>query len=306
MAIPIWIVLGIPAHFSSRSSVGACSARAAGGSPCCSPASSAGRSASSSPATSRLGVGHPAHGGAHPRHRLAVHDDDRPRRSTSSRRRAPSPRARQPGWSRSATRWPSTAQAAGPARRYREVLRLARANGVIGSKVDTIALPEGARRTLEQAGGIFVKLGQVASTRSDVLPAAWCDELSKLRSSAEPAPEKVMRPHVEAQLGRPVEEVYAEFDWTPHRQRVHRPGLRRDAARRPQGGREGAAARSRRDDRRRHRGHHEPGPRHRAQHAAGPHGAAHRPGPGVPRRRDARSSTSASRPRNAARPRPRW
>lgn len=106
-------------------------------------------------------------------------------------------------------------QVAGPARRYREVLRIARENGVVGSQVDRLALPAGARRTLEQAGGIFVKLGQVASTRSDVLPRTWCDELSKLRSSAEPAPERIMRPHVEQQLGRPVEEVYAEFDWSP-------------------------------------------------------------------------------------------
>jgi ubiquinone biosynthesis protein len=104
---------------------------------------------------------------------------------------------------------------AAPARRYREVVRIARANGVIGQHVDTLSLPEGARRTIEQAGGIFVKLGQVASTRADLLPAAWCDELSKLRSSAQPAPESVMRPHVEAQLGRPVSEVYASFDWTP-------------------------------------------------------------------------------------------
>jgi predicted unusual protein kinase regulating ubiquinone biosynthesis (AarF/ABC1/UbiB family) len=44
------------------------------------------------------------------------------------------------------------------------------------------------RRTLESAGGIFVKLGQVASTRRRA-PGAWCDELSLLRSAAEPQPE---------------------------------------------------------------------------------------------------------------------
>lgn len=104
---------------------------------------------------------------------------------------------------------------AAPARRYREVLRLAKANGLVGENVDHLSLPEGARRTIEQAGGIFVKLGQVASTRGDILPAAWCDELSKLRSAAAPAPEPLMRHHVAEQLGRPVEEVFASFDWTP-------------------------------------------------------------------------------------------
>lgn len=101
------------------------------------------------------------------------------------------------------------------AARYRQVLRIAKENGLFGSKVDNRSLPEGARRTIEQAGGIFVKLGQVASTRNDVLPEAWCAELAKLRSSAEPAPESVMREHVETQLGRPVSEVYSHFEWTP-------------------------------------------------------------------------------------------
>jgi ubiquinone biosynthesis protein len=101
------------------------------------------------------------------------------------------------------------------ARRYREVLRRARANGVLGRDVDMAALPAGVRATLEDAGGMFVKLGQVASTRADLLPAVWCQELALLRSRAEPQPPEVMRPYLEAELGRPVDEAYAEFDWTP-------------------------------------------------------------------------------------------
>lgn len=101
------------------------------------------------------------------------------------------------------------------ARRYREVLRRARANGVVSRGIDLDGLPMGVRRTLEDAGGMFVKLGQVASTRADLLPAAWCEELARLRSQAEPAPPEIMRPHLEALLGRPTELAYAEFDWTP-------------------------------------------------------------------------------------------
>lgn len=100
-------------------------------------------------------------------------------------------------------------------RRYREVVHLARVNGVVTRHVDHDALPDGVRRTLEQAGGIFVKMGQVASTRSDVLPEAWCQELSKLRASAEPAPEAAIRPLIEAEIGGSVDEVYTSFDWTP-------------------------------------------------------------------------------------------
>jgi ubiquinone biosynthesis protein len=102
-----------------------------------------------------------------------------------------------------------------PLRRYRQVVSLARKNGVVARGVSAESLPGGVRRTLEEAGGIFVKLGQVASTRSDVLPRAWCDELSHLRSSAEPAPEAEMRPHVAAALGRDPAEVFSSFDWTP-------------------------------------------------------------------------------------------
>jgi predicted unusual protein kinase regulating ubiquinone biosynthesis (AarF/ABC1/UbiB family) len=50
-------------------------------------------------------------------------------------------------------------------------------------------------------GGLFVKLGQVASTRSDLLPPAVCDELAELRSGAEPAPMESIRPQIEAELG---------------------------------------------------------------------------------------------------------
>jgi ubiquinone biosynthesis protein len=99
--------------------------------------------------------------------------------------------------------------------RYREVVRIARRNGIVRRRVDAASLPDGVRHTLEQAGGIFVKLGQVASTRNDVLPQAWCDELGRLRSGAEPAPELTIRPVIEEELQGPVEVLYAEFDWTP-------------------------------------------------------------------------------------------
>ena len=78
------------------------------------------------------------------------------------------------------------------------------------------SLPGGVRRTLEEAGGIFVKLGQVASTRSDVLPRAWCDELSlpaleRRVRRRRPRCARTSRP----QLGRDPADVFSAFDWTP-------------------------------------------------------------------------------------------
>ncbi len=102
-----------------------------------------------------------------------------------------------------------------PLRRYRQVIRIAKREGVVGSGITHDQLPAGVRRTLESAGGIFVKLGQVASTRSDVLPSEWCDELSLLRSAAEPQSAEVVRARLTAELGRSPDEVFATFDWTP-------------------------------------------------------------------------------------------
>jgi len=108
-----------------------------------------------------------------------------------------------------------------PVSRYRELLGLARANGLLSRRwdlADPLSVTEFGprlRSTLEQAGGLFVKLGQVASTRSDLLPVALCDELALLRSAALPADETDVRRLVEAELGCPVHEVFSEFDWDP-------------------------------------------------------------------------------------------
>lgn len=102
-----------------------------------------------------------------------------------------------------------------PLRRYREVVRIARREGVVGRNVSHDQLPVGVRRTLESAGGIFVKLGQVASTRSDVLPSAWCEELSKLRSAAEPQAPDVVMARLSEELGRSPDDAFETFDWTP-------------------------------------------------------------------------------------------
>jgi ubiquinone biosynthesis protein len=71
------------------------------------------------------------------------------------------------------------------------------------------------RRALEECGGIFIKLGQVLSTRSDLLPASACDELARLQDEVPPEPPAAMRAVLEAEIGRSVDAVFAEFDWTP-------------------------------------------------------------------------------------------
>lgn len=71
------------------------------------------------------------------------------------------------------------------------------------------------RRALEECGGMFVKVGQVASTRSDLLPASVITELGRLQDKVTPADRAAVEALVQAELGRPVGEVFSEFDWDP-------------------------------------------------------------------------------------------
>jgi ubiquinone biosynthesis protein len=71
------------------------------------------------------------------------------------------------------------------------------------------------RQALEECGGMFVKLGQVLSTRADLLPAGVVAELSRLQDQVAPAPPEAVRELLEAELGRPVEEVFASLDPEP-------------------------------------------------------------------------------------------
>src|SRR5690348_17862535 len=71
------------------------------------------------------------------------------------------------------------------------------------------------RLALEELGPIFVKFGQAVSTRRDLLPPDIADELAKLQDRVPPFPGSVARTIVESAYGRPVAEVFAQFDETP-------------------------------------------------------------------------------------------
>ena len=78
-------------------------------------------------------------------------------------------------------------------------------------------LPRGKRLrlALQELGPIFVKFGQVLSTRRDLLPPDIADELARLRDQVAPVPGSQARAAVEHALGRPVGELYASFDEAP-------------------------------------------------------------------------------------------
>jgi ubiquinone biosynthesis protein len=74
---------------------------------------------------------------------------------------------------------------------------------------------ERIRLALEELGPIFVKFGQALSTRRDLLPSDIADELEKLQDRVPPFPGAEARAIVERAYGRPVTEVFEQFDETP-------------------------------------------------------------------------------------------
>jgi ubiquinone biosynthesis protein len=76
-------------------------------------------------------------------------------------------------------------------------------------------LAQSLRAALEEGGGIFVKLGQVLSTRSDMLPAGMIAELSGLQDDVPAAPAADIEALLACELGAPVRQVFAWFDPEP-------------------------------------------------------------------------------------------
>ncbi|MCW2737353.1 MAG: AarF/ABC1/UbiB kinase family protein [Nocardioides sp.] len=68
---------------------------------------------------------------------------------------------------------------------------------------------------LERMGPTFIKLGQLLSTRFDLLPAAYTTALERLQDSVEPISFETVREVVEAELGAPLRERFSEFDEKP-------------------------------------------------------------------------------------------
>lgn len=94
--------------------------------------------------------------------------------------------------------------------------RFAPVRGRLGGRRDgPTALAVRIKRTLERLGPSFVKLGQAASTRSDIIPEPIILELQKLQDRVEPFPYEKARAIVEQELGAPLEQLFASFDVEP-------------------------------------------------------------------------------------------
>lgn len=107
--------------------------------------------------------------------------------------------------------------------RYTQVLAIAARHG-LGSQIRGVRRNEidqdvrtarSLRLAFEDAGVAFVKLGQMLSTRADLLPAPYIQELSRLQTHAAPEPWETILTAITESLGRPATEVFARIDTNP-------------------------------------------------------------------------------------------
>jgi ubiquinone biosynthesis protein len=71
------------------------------------------------------------------------------------------------------------------------------------------------RQALEALGPIFVKFGQVLSTRRDLLPQDIADELAKLQDQVPPFASSLALAELQKAYGKPVDQIFREFDPKP-------------------------------------------------------------------------------------------
>ena len=109
------------------------------------------------------------------------------------------------------------------ARRYAQVVSIAVRHG-LGSQLRgfggdspgrEVKTARALKESLAEAGVTFVKLGQMLSTRRDILPPVFVRELETLQTQVTPEPWSVIEPAIEERLGRPIREVIAHINPTP-------------------------------------------------------------------------------------------
>lgn len=112
--------------------------------------------------------------------------------------------------------------------RYREIISILAKNGFffitnkIGSKIifrnkktDDIPLSVRIRHTIEELGPTYVKLGQLMSTRKDIIPSDIADELSKLQDKVKPFSYDDVKKIVNKELNRDMDDIFSYFEKEP-------------------------------------------------------------------------------------------
>lgn len=81
--------------------------------------------------------------------------------------------------------------------------------------VEQFSIPQRVRLALEELGPTFIKVGQILSTRPDLLPPDYISELEKLQDRVPAFEFDMAKQQIERELDQPLEEIFAEFDPEP-------------------------------------------------------------------------------------------
>ena len=82
-------------------------------------------------------------------------------------------------------------------------------------RAEKLTRPQRLRMAFEELGPTYIKLGQILSTRPDLIPVDYIDELSKLQDEVPPFPFEEIQKVAESAFGVPPEDVFESLDETP-------------------------------------------------------------------------------------------
>jgi ubiquinone biosynthesis protein len=84
-----------------------------------------------------------------------------------------------------------------------------------GGKYTILALSQVTTASFERLGGLWIKTAQILAMRRDIFPKEFCDELGRLHDRAHGFPGEVARQIIEEDLGKPIDEVFKNFETNP-------------------------------------------------------------------------------------------
>ena len=87
--------------------------------------------------------------------------------------------------------------------------------GTAPKEIERLTQPERLRLAMEELGPTFIKLGQVLSTRPDLIPREYADEFRKLQDKVPALPFQAIQGQIERELGGPLNDCFAHLDSQP-------------------------------------------------------------------------------------------
>ncbi|KAF5412114.1 MAG: protein kinase UbiB [Candidatus Methanogasteraceae archaeon] len=82
-------------------------------------------------------------------------------------------------------------------------------------RIEELTMPERVRMAMEELGPTFIKMGQILSTRPDLIPMEFIIQFEKLQDTVPPFPFEDVKTTIESELGAPISTIFQDFDETP-------------------------------------------------------------------------------------------